>query len=90
MAVPGPSHMHGTAATQAESGLPRQADAAIALVVVSLQPQPPNPGGVGAWVVVAGSRSPRGLFFFLLASWLDPSRLESDDATVTHEMLPWG
>ena len=61
--------MHGTAATQAGSGLPRQADAAIALlVVVSLQPQPPNPGGVGAWVVVAGSSSPRGFFSLLLAS----------------------
>ena len=35
MAVPGPSHMHGTAATQAGSGLPRQASAAIALAVVS-------------------------------------------------------
>ena len=33
-------------------------------------PNPPNPGGVGAWVVVAGSRSPRGLVFFLRASWL--------------------
>ena len=55
MAVPGPSHMHGTAATQAGSGLPRQADAAIALVVVSLQPQPPNLGGVGAWGSVGES-----------------------------------
>ena len=66
MAVPGPSHMHGTAATQAGSGLPRQANSAIALAVVSPNLNPPTwvgwVGG-GQW---GEAEHPVGYFFFCL------------------------
>ena len=85
MAVPGPSHMHGTAATQAGSGLPRQANSAIALAVVSPNPNPPNLGGVGGWWAVGESGAPPGFFFFCRPLAL-PTKVGS--MTVTFPTFP--
>ena len=63
MAVPGPSHMHGTAATQAGSGLPRQANAAMPWWWSHSNPNPPTwvgwvPGGRWGKAKHAGVFSP--------------------------------
>ena len=65
MAVPGPSHMHGAAATQAGASLPGQARVAIAMMAV-VSPNLNLPTWVG-WVVgggynCSGGKHPRFIF----------------------------